>query len=300
MTPAASPNDGVSRIEAPAKINLALHVVGRRPDGFHDLETLAVFVEPGDTVTVEEADMDGFAIEGPFASALDPASPNLVTRARDALRAVAPEAVAPMRLRLTKRLPVSSGIGGGSSDAAATLRAIAGLRDISGQRLAEIAPRLGSDVPMCLAGAPLIARGTGDRIEKVQDLPALHLLLANPGVAVSTPAVFARLSRRDHPALPALPRETDAESLIDWLSRTRNDLAEPALSLVPAIGDVVRELDGAGSLFSRMSGSGATCFGIFADAATCRAAAERIGLRYPGWFLLPTHSPAPEPAHAAA
>ena len=187
---------------------------------------------------------------------------------------------------------MASGIGGGSSDAAATLR---GLRDfwslaMSDDALAQLGLGLGADLPMCLAGRPLVAAGIGERIEVLSEFPALHLVLVNPGVPVATPAVVKALASRDNPGLPPLPADRSDRGIVDWLGRTRNDLEAPASSMAPQIGQAVAALCATGARFARMSGSGATCFGLFEDAVQAAQAAAQIRRRQPGWFVVATES----------
>ncbi len=225
-----------------------------------------MFTRFGDRVEIALADSDEFAVSGRYAPAVPLDNTNLVLKARDALRSEAgPERTPPVSIKLEKNLPVASGVGGGSSDAAAVLRGLAqtwGL-DMDDAELARIGLSLGADVPMCLAAKPLVARGIGDELLMVPDFSALGLVLVNPGTPVSTADVFAALSRRDNEPLPPLPRSIDFHSLRNWLEVTRNDLEPAALSLQPAIGRALSWLNKAGSGFSRMSGSGATCFGLF-------------------------------------
>jgi 4-diphosphocytidyl-2-C-methyl-D-erythritol kinase len=342
---------------APAKINLALHVTGRRPDGFHLIESLAVFTRHGDRVTVAAASEDSFSASGPFGAEIPLDGGNLVVRARDALRSLAnfhsvrqPQ---PVSIHLTKHLPIASGIGGGSSDAAATLTALNRLCNfwLSPEQLTEIGQQLGADVPMCLCSSPLIARGIGEQIEPAAGFPALAMVLVNPGVPVTTPAVFSALSSRQNPPLPPLPhfnrpsplpspREGRGEGGINaaassfssystgngevaatlatpsprpelvegsrgegkgegqlafgdicrWLDTTRNDLQTPAISIAPAIAQTVEALTSAGAGFARMSGSGATCFGLFATSSDAARAAAEIQARRPGWWVVATES----------
>lgn len=286
---------------APAKINLALHVTGRRADGYHELESLAVFTAFGDRILVEPTAADRFTIDGPFASGLDTGAGNLALRARDALRRALDTRSAssgsppsgpplpPVAIHLEKNVPVAAGIGGGSGDAAAVLRALTRHLRLDGAALlAALAPALGADVPMCLASRPLIARGIGERIEPVAGLPELALVLVNPGVAVSTPAVFAALAGRANPPLPPLPARRDLAALVGWLCATRNDLEAPALGLAPAVAECLAALRANGALFARMSGSGATCFGICESPAHASRAAGAIGRARPGWFVTAT------------
>ena len=281
------------REAAPAKLNLALHVTGRRADGLHTLETLAAFTDLGDTVEVKAASRDRFAVEGPFAGALSGGgsadAPNLVERARDALRAACPDAP-PVAITLQKRLPVASGIGGGSADAAATLRLLARHWNAPpATDLAAIAATLGADVPMCLQSRTLIAKGIGEvlRPADLAALSSLAVLLVNPGVPVSTPDVFRALVSRENPPLADLPPpDGSVDGLLDWLHGARNDLEAPARSLAPPIGDALRALRGAD--LARMSGSGATCFGLYRSPERAEEARRRIAKERPGWFAAAT------------
>jgi 4-diphosphocytidyl-2-C-methyl-D-erythritol kinase len=278
-------------LTAPAKINLALHVVGRRDDGYHLIDTLVTFAGFGDTVSAAPADGLALTIEGPFAAGLSDGPDNLVMKAALALRAVAAargQGTPGAALKLVKRLPVASGIGGGSADAAAALVALDRLwgLGLSPAALAAVGLPLGADVPMCLHGRPLRARGIGEVLETAGPLPPHRLVLVNPGKAVSTPAVFGGLTARENPPLPASPPLATAADLAGYLAETRNDLEPPARALVPAIGDVLDRLrrDPA-CLFARMSGSGATCFGLYADAGAAAEAAARIGAERPDWWV---------------
>ena len=273
---------------APAKINLALHVTGRRADGYHLLESLAVFTELGDRVSVAPAAEDSFSVTGPFAAHVPLDDGNLVIRARDALRALASAAATPVAISLDKNLPVASGIGGGSSDAAATMRALARLWGIDTD-LAALGLRLGADVPMCLAARPLVARGIGEVLEEVT-LPPLPLVLVNPGVAVSTPDVFRALTSRENPPLPPLPAAPGVAAVAAWLHAARNDLEAPAKALAPLISDVLDRLSGSGALFARMSGSGATCFGLFDSSEAAARSADALRRDQPGWYVAATAS----------
>ncbi len=258
---------------APAKLNLALHVRARRPDGYHELETLFAFVEQGDELRVAPAAADSFAVTGPFAPALDGEGDNLVTRAARAFRLHF--GGGGHAITLDKRLPVASGIGGGSADAAATLRALGRLHDVPLDAMFPIADALGSDVPACLFGQSAIGRGRGERLEPVPGLPGTPVLLVNPRVAVSTAEVFRRWDGTDRGPLSTDPRAG------------RNDLEPPARAIAPVIGDVLDALEAQpGANLVRMSGSGATCFALFDSDAQARAAAEF--LEPLGWWTLPT------------
>ncbi|UCI32498.1 4-(cytidine 5'-diphospho)-2-C-methyl-D-erythritol kinase [Mesorhizobium sp. B4-1-4] len=278
---------------AHAKINLALHITGRRPDGYHLIESLAVFTRFGDRVEIALADSDDFIVSGRYAPAVPLDDSNLVLKARDALRkSAASERTPPVVIRLEKNLPVASGVGGGSSDAAAALRGLARTwsLDIDGAELARIGLSLGADIPMCLAAKPLVARGIGDELSMVPDFSALGLVLVNPGMPLPTADVFAALSHRDNEPLPPLPRSIDFHSLRNWLEVTRNDLEPAAVAMQPAIGRALSWLNKAGSGFSRMSGSGATCFGLFETGNVAKRAAAEIRSRQPDWFVAATRS----------
>ncbi len=272
------------RLRAPAKINLALHVTGRRPDGYHLLDSLVVFTELGDELQVELAQADLFEVAGPYASSVPIDDRNLVIRARDAFRA-REGSVRPVSIRLVKNLPPASGIGGGSSDAAACLSGLAALFATTGDLAATGSP-LGADIAMCLKAEPLRARGIGDLIEPIAGFPALPLLLVNPGIEVPTPAIFKNLASPANPGLPPLSFGT----LLDWLRLTRNDLEAPAIRYAPVIAHCLDALRQAGAQFARMSGSGATCFGLFTTPAEAAAAAEHLRRREPSWFVAATQS----------
>ena len=301
---------------APAKINLALHVRRRRADGYHDLETLFAFAIDGDLVTVEPAQTNSLTITGPFAAALlpPPGTPNttpakagaqlgadsedargsrnvtpgrapwqgnLVTAAADAFTAaLAPNAH--HAITLEKHLPIASGIGGGSADAAATLRALAHLHGIAptDPRLHAIAAGLGADVPACLTNRTTLGTGKGDTLTNLEGLSGTPLLLVNPGVAVSTAAVFNTWDGQDRGPIP----EGD---LLARALEGRNDLEPPALTLAPEIAEVRTLLDVAhGVLLARMSGSGATCFALF-ETLKARDAAAAAAKAH-GWWICAT------------
>lgn len=286
---------------ARAKLNYALHVTGRRTDGYHLLQSLVAFAEFGDVLSAatNEAGLS-LTLEGPFASALSPQAPNasagdnLVLRAVRALAEDLGERPPALAFTLVKRLPVASGIGGGSADAAAALHlafaAMTGGRAEAGDRarLAGVAERLGADVPMCLASQPALVSGTGTEVASLPRFPGHAVLLANPGLPVATPEVFARLERRDNPPLSPLGESDLAsfDALIAWLEGTRNDLEAPALALVPAIAEVLAALRVApGARLARMSGSGATCFALFAGIEEAEREARRLAARHPGWWV---------------
>jgi len=270
---------------APAKVNLALHVLGRRADGYHLLDSLVVFAEVGDTLRAGAADGLSLAVAGAFAPALAADGENLVLRAARALAAaggIAPRA----RLALRKQLPVASGIGGGSADAAAALRLLSRLwrLDLPAAELSALALTLGADVPVCLAGRPARMTGVGEVLDAAPRLPACGIVLVNPGVAVATPSVFRVRTGDFSPPLDLPQRWPDAAALAATLSACRNDLQAPAISLAPAIADVLAALRATeNNLLARMSGSGATCFALFATAADAEAAA--VAVARPGWWV---------------
>jgi len=274
---------------APAKVNLYLHVVGRRADGYHLLDSLAVFAGPGDRISARPADALTLEIDGPFAPALaaTPADDNLVLRAARALRR-AGGGRAGAAIRLTKTLPVAAGIGGGSADAAAALRALVRLWDLrpAPEDLARLALTLGADVPVCLSSRAAFMGGIGDALAPAPALPAGHLLLVNPDVAVATKAVFAaRVEPFSAPARFAEP-PADAAALAALLAARRNDLEVPARRIAPEAATPGATLAGEpGCLLARMSGSGATWFGLFADERGARDAARRLLRAHPDWWI---------------
>ncbi|WP_207102929.1 4-(cytidine 5'-diphospho)-2-C-methyl-D-erythritol kinase [Paracoccus shandongensis] len=266
---------------APAKLNLALHVTGRRADGYHLLDSLVAFAGVGDVVALEPGPLS-LRIDGPFAAGLS-GDDNLCLRA-------ARLAGADAAITLTKTLPVASGIGGGSADAAAVLRGLARM----GHPLPERVERLGADVPVCLASTPARMQGVGEIVTPLPPLPPVPLVLANPGVAVPTPQVFAAMDRRDNPGLPPIPAFTGLADLTAWLAGTRNDLQPAALSIAPVIGQVLDALRASGAAFARMSGSGATCFGFYDSPDRARIAAT--ALKQHGWWAVATElAPLPRP-----
>lgn len=265
---------------APAKINLALHVRARRPDGFHELETLFAFCRDGDDISITPAATDSFRLDGPHAGALAREKDNLVLRAARAFAArVAP--VEPVAIGLTKRLPVASGIGGGSADAAATLRALARLADVSADdpRLMAIAAELGSDVPACLLGVTALGRGRGEALTAAEGLGDMPVLLVNPNVGVATGPVFAGWDGVDRGGIA--PGDTLRQALTG-----RNDLEVSARRIAPVIGDVLERLAATGPVLCRMSGSGATCFALYWSVDERAQAARAIRTAEPGWWCL--------------
>jgi 4-diphosphocytidyl-2-C-methyl-D-erythritol kinase len=265
---------------APAKINLTLHVTGRHANGYHSLDSLVVFADVGDRITVSAGQRTELTVTGPRAAGVPTGDGNLVLRAAAAMRAGGVSVV------LEKHLPLASGIGGGSSDAAATLRAIA--RQV-GCPMPEAGTllELGSDVPVCLAARPARMRGVGGALSELPQLPRAWLVLVNPGVQVSTRAVFSSLDGAcNAPMADVLPRWSDAASMAAWLAEQRNDLQDAAIGLAPVI-EKTRDRIAAqpGCLLARMSGSGATCFGLFADQARAGSAAAALRSTHPDWWI---------------
>ena len=277
-------SDNVLTEVAPAKVNLMLHVTGRRPDGYHLLDSLVVFAGIGDRLTVAPSRELALTLDGPFAAGLQAESDNLVLRAARALAdasGVAPHAA----LHLDKRLPVASGIGGGSSDAAAALRLLSAFWrvQVPAALLHSVAAGLGADVPVCLRPVPSRMGGVGEVLLPAPRVPPCGLVLVNPGCALATQAVFRARMGAFSP-VPQLPAAwPNADSMADGLALLSNDLEQPAIGLCPVIAEVLAGLRRApGCLLARMSGSGATCFGLFADAAQAHEAVA--ALSRPGWW----------------
>jgi 4-diphosphocytidyl-2-C-methyl-D-erythritol kinase len=282
---------------APAKINLFLHVGARRDDGYHPLQSLAVFTggeTAADVLSLAPADAVSLSLDGPFAVGLEGESDNLVLRAARLL-AARTSGVGGAAITLTKNLPVASGIGGGSSDAAAAFRGLSALWHISldDLTLREMAASLGSDIPACIAAIPAFMEGRGENLTPVAAMPRLSLLLVNPGVPVPTRDVFAALKTRRGTDM-TLPQGAfrDTADLLRFLETTGNDLEEPARAIQPVIGQVLAAIAARpGALFTRMSGSGATCFGIFADDDCCARAGMELRSAHSGWWTAATFVP---------
>jgi 4-diphosphocytidyl-2-C-methyl-D-erythritol kinase len=305
----AAPDDAVSALilevasqfeSARAKINLALHVTGRRADGYHLLDSLVVFADTADTLKAVPRDeaLVKVTLDGQFADDLDRAGPprdNLVIRAANELIAAFPgRPIRGVRIDLTKRLPVAAGLGGGSADAAAALRLLDRLWALGTGRemLAEIGLRLGADVPACLVSRPLRAEGIGEQVRLVAGIPELPLILVNPGIALPTGAVFRRLeSSEGAPMWPVPPRFRSLIEFAQWLRLSRNDLFPAAQAEAKIVGTVVKAVSSDPEcLIARMSGSGATVFGIFNSHAAAERAAARIHAAKPAWWVAVTRS----------
>lgn len=283
----------MSSVFAAAKINLALHVTGRRADGYHLLDSAVMFAaDAGDVLTIAPADETALTITGPFGEGLETDSGNLVLKAVSALEAECPGKVRPCHITLEKNLPVASGIGGGSADAAAALKAVIGFNElgIASERLAQIALNLGADVPVCLRSTACRMRGIGEDIEAWADAPPLHAVLVNPLVGVSTAAIFKALALSPGQAAGTGMGSMPAGSAcLGWLGSCRNDLQPAACALQPVIGDVLEALAASDSCrLARMSGSGATCFGLYEEAGSAASAAATLKAAHPGWWVAAT------------
>lgn len=277
------PGTDGARLEgfAPAKVNLTLHVTGQRADGYHLLDSLVVFADCGDRLWLDPEGPLGLTVSGPRAAGVPTDASNLILKAAAHLGATRGAA------HLEKHLPAAAGIGGGSSDAATALRLFA---KAAGQGVPDDGAALGADVPVCLRGHATRMAGIGERLSDLPDLPALPAVLVNPGVDVPTPAVFKALTRKDNPPMPAiLPAFAGPLDFAGWLDTQRNDLETPAGEQAPVITEVLARLAAAeGCALARMSGSGATCFGLFGSAAGASAAAAMIAADHPDWWVQAT------------
>jgi 4-diphosphocytidyl-2-C-methyl-D-erythritol kinase len=275
---------------APAKVNLALHVVGRRPDRYHLLERLVVFADLADELAAQPAPADTLRITGPFAEALGNGEGNLVSRAVAVFRARWPDAVTTgLALTLSKNLPVAAGLGGGSADAAAALRLLAGMSSvpIPVVDLMALGATLGADVPMCLLSRPCLVGGIGEAVSPLPAFPPAHLVLVNPLQPVVSAEIFRRLATHQNPGLPKLPEPLSRPAQLGlWLEETRNDLEPVARALVPTIGTLIDWLaQRPGCMLARMSGSGATVFGLFGSGGLAHQAAHDLRAAQPGYWV---------------
>jgi len=280
----------VIRVEAPAKLNLYLHVTGRRGDGYHELDSLVTFTALTDTMEIALADSLDLTVSGPFATALG-SGENLAAQAAAALaeRLGRPAGV---RIALHKRIPVAAGLGGGSADAAAVLRGLARLWRLDAKHdgdIREIARRLGADVPVCLESSAAFMTGIGEVLSAPPPLPPCAVLLINPNIPVPTGAIFAARRGPFSAADPIRESPVDASALAGLLLTRRNDLEQPALAHAPEIGHVLARLgEASGCLLARMSGSGGTCFGLFDGEAAAAGAARSIACDRPDWWVCST------------
>lgn len=263
---------------APAKINLTLHVTGQRQDGYHLLDSLVVFADCGDTISVRKAESLILRVTGPKAAGLTVGEDNLV------LRAACLAGISKALITLDKHLPAAAGIGGGSADAAATLRALHishGAAIPAVQHLLE----LGADVPVCLAVRSLRMGGIGERIDPVPAIPPLPAILVNPGAPVHTPDVFRALASKNGASMPDIPTFSSVADCANWLAQQRNDLEGPATQICPPIGNCLAALRGQNTLFARMSGSGASCFGLFETLDAAKAGCTALRRAHPTWWV---------------
>ncbi len=283
---------------APAKVNLTLRVLGRRADGYHDLESLVAFADVGDRLALTVGDALTLTVVGPAAAQTGAEADNLVTKATRALAARVPGLRAGA-FRLDKNLPVAAGLGGGSADAAAALRLLAQVNKLAPDdpRLHDAARATGADVPVCLDPRSRIMRGIGEILSAPLRLPRLHALLVNPGVAVPTKPVFSRWKPSANPIrasdtaadFAGLPNMRSEKELFHWLASEANDLEAPAIALAPVIAEVLASLRAAaGCRLARMSGSGATCFALFSSAADRASAGNSLRAKSPAWWIAET------------
>jgi 4-diphosphocytidyl-2-C-methyl-D-erythritol kinase len=281
------------RDTAKAKINLTLEVLGRRPDFYHELKSLVAFAELGDAVELELQDDLDLLVEGPFAGALS--GDNLILMAAEAAKRAYP-ALKLGRFHLIKTLPVAAGLGGGSADAAAALRLLARANPgtLDQESWPEIAEGLGSDVPACLKSRPALITGRGEVVTPVRGFPPCAVVLANPGVQLAAADVYGVLVSSDLLAPPEQPAESldfrgSFERLLDHAAPRGNDLEPAALSLAPVIGEVLAALQrGHGAHLARLSGSGPTCFALFAAVGEAKLAAAEIKAKHPRWWVVST------------
>lgn len=279
---------------AHAKINLALHITGQRADGYHMLDSLVVFTKLGDKLRIIEASdatrLITLKLEGPYSCGLSVDENNLVIKSANALAETVVSKnvkLLPVTIMLEKNLPVASGIGGGSADAAAALLALREFWELDVD-LHPIAANLGADVPMCLHSKPLRASGIGDEITLLSQSPSLHMVLVNPNVEVSTPEIFNKLQRKANAAISQ--EAIGFLPLVDEISHMRNDLEVPAIEICPIIGDVLQALAQTDCTFFRMSGSGATCFALYEDNERAKTAAQHINQAHPDWWCMATQT----------
>lgn len=278
-----------NRALAPAKVNLTLHVTGQRDDGYHLLDSLVVFTDAGDMITAEPADDLRLHVTGPFSQGVPTDDSNLILRAAMMLRRMR-NVIKGATLTLEKNLPHAAGLGGGSSDAATTLKLLAQMWGV--EPLAATTPEvlaLGADVPVCLRGpAPVRMTGIGDKLHPVATLPNCALVLVNPKVAVPTGAVFNGLASKTNPVMEPLPAGLNFRDFAAWIGAQRNDLQDPAIATTPVIASVLERLRKMPIVaHAGMSGSGATCFALVKDMADARHVARIVQVAEMGWWVTP-------------
>ncbi len=260
----------MAEVFANAKVNLTLHVIERRTDGYHELDSLVVFADIGDRLRLDDARELSIKVTGLFAQGVPADGRNLAWRAAEA-------AEARCHIALEKNLPHGSGLGGGSADAAAVLRQYG---------CQGAAASIGADVSVCLAAGPQRMRGIGNVIERLPAVPACHLVLVNPGLSLPTGRVFGALDQKKRSDMGVLPEWPDVEAFAAWLGGQRNDLEQIATNQVPQVGDVLSALSGAAVV--RMTGSGTSCFGLYPDRNSARLAAREISRAHPHWWVRDT------------
>lgn len=264
-----------TEVFAPAKINLTLHVTGQRADGYHLLDSLVVFADVGDILRVEPAPEMALRVTGPMAEGVPADARNLCWRAAEAFGE-------PVSIELEKHLPAAAGIGGGSSDAAAVLRA---MEQAFGRAFTGDALALGADVPVCRVGHAARMSGIGEHVLPLSQ-PPLHSVLVNPRVAVATPDVFRGLRKKQNPPMTDWPLDGLTSSALAWMRDMRNDLEVPAIQVQPVIAAVLRALQATGADLVRMSGSGATCFGLYPTREMAELAACAVQQAHPDWWVV--------------
>ncbi len=287
---------GTLVLNAPAKVNLFLHIIGQREDGFHELSSLVVFTEFGDQLKISRANGPEIELQltGPFADKISAGGDNLVLQAARKISFENQPSGKSVRIDVEKNIPVAAGLGGGSADAAATLHGLNHFRQLGldTRGLQELGRGLGADVPMCVAGTPSWVRGIGDQLSPSPAIPDLPMLLVNPGISLSTPQVFQALKAIPEIRDPVVPVNfSDIHALVKFLNGCRNDLQAPAIEIVPEIADVLALLNcQPDCLLARMSGSGATLFGLFPDKESLAQAAARIRGDNPDWWVMATRA----------
>ena len=270
-------------VRSPAKVNLALKVLGRQPDGFHRISSLVGFTEFGDEIAVRRSNGNSLLVHGPFADAIPHDDENLVLKA---LGLIAGDHG--FIINLVKHIPVAAGLGGGSSNAATAIRLASKLTG-AGLPGTEQVSRLGTDIPVCLIGKPAMIGGLGEIVRPLQKSPQLYMLLVNPMVQLSTGLVYQQLGQYSRNPLEDPPSGCDPGQYIDWLGRQKNDLEKPAMDILPVIGDVLDSIrETSGCLLARMSGSGATCFGLYASSSEADHARKAILSERRGWWSVST------------
>ncbi len=276
---------------APAKINLALHIIGKRRDNYHLLDSLVVFADIGDELIVKITDEEKLIIKGDFAAFLPDEKDNLIIGAIKYFKKEWPNKLPfELAINLTKNLPLKAGLGGGSADCAAMLRILAKIAkiDLDNKNLQKIALKLGADVPVCLGSKPAIMQGVGEKITPIKNLPRLNVLLINPQIQLSTKQIFNKLENCRNSPLPKLPENfSDSQQFADWLKTTRNDLAEPAIISAPIIGEIIDSLNQMPNcLYANMSGSGSSIFALFDNRENAILAKNIIKQKWAHFWLV--------------